>query len=665
MDETAPGTPGSASINPDRGRIGEWGTWTVRFVAGADGLRRGGAIQVELPERWHQWWRNSARRVQATDPAAPCFVSAGAGQPGVRVRCEVQEQAPVEDAGAEPELLKQPRIAIDGRSRRYAWVVRATVEEGDLAPGGTIDVRYGDRSGGSRGFPGPLWGETPEQVRLAVDATGGGAFVPLPAESRPWLHSEPGPPAELALVLPSSTVVGEPAEAIVVALDANLNPTRAPGLRVEVRVVKGEADLTPGAAREEREGGAGTAVIALESEDALSVRVPFIPRAAGTLRLRGQSADGRLGAVSNPSRCNAEAPPERLYWGDLHGHSTFSHDGTGASEDAFRYARDVSGLEVYGNADHGESLRPEDWDAIVANNARYYQPGRFVTLVGYENSQRHPYGHHNVFYRGASGALLHSRDAPLGAFWEQATPGEVLTIPHHTIALGRPGSPNVDWSIADDRFRRVAEIYSGHGQSELTADDHPLASDVVDFTFTGPAGPNSAVRDGWMTGQRMGTIASSDNHCARPGREGFGVLAVYAPALTREAVFDAIHRRRTYGTTGSRIVLDFTLNGTPMGGEARLEGGQPVRLQGHILGTGPLRFVEVLRGDLDGQEWRVAHREWFSGMGAPRALELDWSDPAPPARGLYYLRVRQRDLVHGRVAMAWSSPVWVDLERAT
>jgi hypothetical protein len=131
MDGTAPDTTGtagtagtagglgSAGISPDRGRIGEWGTWTVRFVAGAEGLRRGGAVQVELPERWHQWWRNSARRVQATDPTAPCFVSAVAGQPGVRVRCEVQEQAPVEDASAEPD--SRGRRSTGARGATPGW----------------------------------------------------------------------------------------------------------------------------------------------------------------------------------------------------------------------------------------------------------------------------------------------------------------------------------------------------------------------------------------------------------------------------------------------------------------------------------------------------------------------------------------------------------------
>ncbi|HEV2121802.1 MAG TPA: DUF3604 domain-containing protein, partial [Chloroflexota bacterium] len=214
------------------------------------------------------------------------------------------------------------------------------------------------------------------------------------------------------------------------------------------------------------------------------------------------------------------------------------------------------------------------------------------------------------------------------------------------------------WEVRNDAFRPVVEIYSGHGQSEVHAEDHPLASDVVDFTLTGPAASPSSVQEGWLRGHRMGTISSSDNHFARPGREGYGMVAVYAPELTREAVFDAIRRRRTYGTTGCRLLLDFAVNDTPMGGEVRLEAGQAARLTGHVVGAAPIRFVEILRGDLDSKTWQVVERQWFSG-NAPMGLTLDWTDSDPPAQGMYYVRVRQRDIVHGRIAMAWSSPVWV------
>src|SRR5438093_8478493 len=90
------------TVSPERGRVGEWGTWTVRCTAGAAGLAAGGALRVALPDRWHQWWRNSSRRVQATEPAEPFYITARAVRAGAgreaRVRCEVEQQAPFRGA---------------------------------------------------------------------------------------------------------------------------------------------------------------------------------------------------------------------------------------------------------------------------------------------------------------------------------------------------------------------------------------------------------------------------------------------------------------------------------------------------------------------------------------------------------------------------------------
>ena len=70
-------------------------------------------------------------------------------------------------------------------------------------------------------------------------------------------------------------------------------------------------------------------------------------------------------------------------------------------------------------------------------------------------------------------------------------------------------------------------------------------------------------------------------------------MAVWAPELTRESAFDAIRSRRTYGSTGSRIYLEFTVNGEPMGGETTIADGQPVAVRVEALGTGPLRWIHV------------------------------------------------------------------------
>ena len=61
---------GTVTISPNSGRAGDWGTWVVTYTVGAGGIATGGGLRVALPERWHQWWRNSARRLQSVDPTA-------------------------------------------------------------------------------------------------------------------------------------------------------------------------------------------------------------------------------------------------------------------------------------------------------------------------------------------------------------------------------------------------------------------------------------------------------------------------------------------------------------------------------------------------------------------------------------------------------------------
>ena len=166
-------------------------------------------------------------------------------------------------------------------------------------------------------------------------------------------------------------------------------------------------------------------------------------------------------------------------------------------------------------------------------------------------------------------------------------------------------------------------------------------------------------------GLKLGVIASFDNHMSQPGKEGFGTVAVWASELTREAVFEAIRRRRTYGSTGSRIYLEFLLNGEPMGGDVSLAPGEAAHIEVTVLGTGRPRWIEILRADLDRPDdgFETSHREWYWGGDKVSDATVRWTDPTPPSNGLYYVRTRQLDHVHGRVAEAWSSPIWVQSAR--
>ena len=151
----------------------------------------------------------------------------------------------------------------------------------------------------------------------------------------------------------------------------------------------------------------------------------------------------------------------------------------------------------------------------------------------------------------------------------------------------------------------------------------------------------------------MGTICSSDNHQAQPGKRQTGLAAVWAPALTRSSIFDSIYNRQTYGTTGARILLKVWVNDTFMGQETASGNGVTVRVW--AVGTDEIAWIEILRGDLDAQRFDVVYRQ------EPQAAEcaFTWDDPQPVANALYYVRLRQKDPVAGRVAQAWSSPIWV------
>jgi hypothetical protein len=122
-----------------------------------------------------------------------------------------------------------------------------------------------------------------------------------------------------------------------------------------------------------------------------------------------------------------------------------------------------------------------------------------------------------------------------------------------------------------------------------------------------------------------------------------------APALTRKDIWEGLHARRSYAVTGVRILLDFTVDGVPMGGTVRPADGT-VALAGTLHGVGPLDRVEVVK--YDGAAWTEVYAHAADGA-------LDWSfsvdDPAAKPGTIYYLRARQQD---GN--RAWSSPVWVE-----
>ena len=79
-----------------------------------------------------------------------------------------------------------------------------------------------------------------------------------------------------------------------------------------------------------------------------------------------------------------KAPEYRIYWGDIHGHTELS-DGLGESAaDYFTYGRDAADLDVCAGAEHGHQNLEATRKAVKS----FYEPGRFVTILGFEYSRR-------------------------------------------------------------------------------------------------------------------------------------------------------------------------------------------------------------------------------------------------------------------------------------
>jgi len=643
---------GSVTVNPVEGVAGQHGTWTVTYRVGPNGIRQHGGVRVQLPDSWHAGIRNSANYIQSSDSHGENYISSRCSRPGVQLRTWVEDQP-------SPGLVKNSRRGLDGRMERYIYVIRVWVTEGTLQEGDTLSVIYGDTSGGSKGMRASIIRTHPEPVQLAVDASGTGKFLMHP--DHPTLVSHAGPPVELMVWGPSELVVGKEAELKVAVVDFNANPTPMDG-EVEFRVRAGKVKI---ASRVPFKSDDGWMTVRFTPTETGIVRIEgLLVYKAGKRRLvpRGNESgtaaatQGGFRAFANPMKVFEREPKLKTYWGELHSHTHYSWDGVG--DDNFRYARYVSGLDFYAMTDHSlppigkytQGLGPHVWEEYTAKTDRYYEPGEFVTLHAYEASFGPPYGHHNVFFRGRPGPLLVPGDVTLPELWNALTAGEALTIPHHPGKFPHP----IYWFPHNDEIDRNIEIYSGHGLSESYDPRGPLSFERSQFTGVSKSvhGPQY-VQDAWMQGLKLSTIASTDDHRAHPAQPHYGRAAVAATGLTRDEVFEGLYHRRTYGTTGVKILMDFSINGVPMGGMADVSGSPRLQIEAH--GTDTIEFVEVLRYSKSDGAFLVLYTLY------PDGADFTWSETDSTFKedSIYYIRLRQTRLVRTRVAMAWSSPIWV------
>jgi hypothetical protein len=169
------------------------------------------------------------------------------------------------------------------------------------------------------------------------------------------------------------------------------------------------------------------------------------------------------------------------------------------------------------------------------------------------------------------------------------------------------------------------------------ADSHSAFSINEEFNFTGPHGVSDDTPKARLSGAAVSTGAPALDLCSA------GTTAVWAPENKREAIFDAIKRKETYGTSGTFIRLRFFggwnypkdlvkdkkfvekayKGGVPMGGDLPKK---PSATKAPTFAVWALKDPES--GNLD----RVQIvKGWQSkGHGLEKVYDVAWSDKRKP-----------------------------------
>ena len=587
---------GTTTITPSRVRVGSPATFRLTYTAAERGLPLGSRLRLAFPKAFSE--------PQAERPGDPGWLAVASSDAAVEmlaVSTSIESHERIDALFALPEgLAAGGNIRFEYRTDfTYLFPMRWC----------TMDRRY--------------WYSHLPLMSLAVAVDARDVFTPPLERNGHTVEFVAGPPERLFLFLPGRVTEGrEPALSGTFTDRYRNPPQRGPYPADIVLTLRGERAVDLGSPGQH-----------LTAWYRFSMPLPEL--APGVYRAEARDPrSGDLLALSNPMEIMpAGSTAPSVVWGEIHGHCEQS-DGSGAFADMFTHAREDARLDFAASADHACYFSDNEWLWMqdVANSRN--EQGRFVTLIGYEWAGRQ--GHRNVYtwrdrldlFRG-----MHPGTERLDAVYDHFHGREDIVAGPHT------GHTQDFFAFHDPDVQRFLEIYSMWGTFEELASDALNRGARIGFTGGGDCHEG---RCGFSVEDPEGQ--GTTPHTFAPGlRYRCGLTAACLPELSRQALVEALRERRTYATTGARILLDFAVSGVPMGGEGRVATQPSVRVSVHACA--PLARVDVVR---DG---RVVHTASRTDLH----LDLQWEDAgAAGGQHWYVAKAVQQD---GQTA--WTSPVWI------
>ena len=399
------------------------------------------------------------------------------------------------------------------------------------------------------------------------------------------------------------------------------------------------------------------------------------------------------------------------------------------------WAEVVNGAEAYHHVEYSRELTPfpgYEWSGGPATKNLHRN-----VMFKNENVTVLPYNYFDEPYAEGLWARLQEECIDAG------TGCDTLTIPHNSNLsegiyfenrMGNGEPFTAEYVEARNAMEPVIEIYQHKGASECLpgemVSDELCGFEIIPFSNLAttnleqitPPDPRGFLREAYGEGMKLegslgtnpfqyGITAGTDTHISAPGfvaendfkghggagqpnrflppPEGFpdieylspgGLTAVWAEENAREAIFSAIRRKETFGTSGPRIIVrmfggwEYPSNlcsaedlaaqgdagGVPMGGILAPQPGSSapmfvVSAKQDPIGA-PLQRIQIVKGWLEGGEYQVKVHEVDGDPNNGASVDLDtctpqgegfgdlckvWQDPDfdPTERAYYYARV--------------------------
>ena len=329
-----------------------------------------------------------------------------------------------------------------------------------------------------------------------------------------------------------------------------------------------------------------------------------------------------------PPDVEPDVPPPvmNFYFGNFHSHTSYS-EGVGPPAENFAWARDVAGFDFYAVTDHAELIGPAEWADMGAQADAANEDGVFVALRGFEWSHT-LIGHCCVFTTdGRTSALT---DLLLSAFYDWLDANNGLAQFNH---------PGREWSNFND-LRHEARVGDNFFAIEVANKGDSIAAGEYLAFFA------QALDNGWY----VAPTSNQDNHeqSANCHRSVF-----VGPALTRDALIEAMRARRLYASDDPNMRITFRVGDAWMGSRLPVPAG-PVVFTIRVEDDEPLTHVELVS---NGGVVVV------DTTPAPDATEVSWEPEVTVAAGQwYYVKVTEADVLDGEPIhqTAVSAPLWFD-----